>query len=68
MTAILAKLEADFAALEQKLANEAKTKEVMGYDKVLPVVEKMQHPLGECRMAQRAVHVLFTLVRSACLS
>mmetsp|Transcript_10304 Transcript_10304/g.22367 ORF Transcript_10304/g.22367 Transcript_10304/m.22367 type:complete len:798 (-) Transcript_10304:247-2640(-) len=42
MTSILEKLEADFASMESTLAE---AKEV-DYEEVLPVVEKMQHPLG----------------------
>lgn len=44
--AILEKLENDFVALEAKMAERSGVG-VMGYDEVLPVVEKMQHPLGE---------------------
>lgn len=43
MTSILEKLEADFAAMESSMSEEGKN---MSYDDVLPVVEKMQHPLG----------------------
>jgi hypothetical protein len=45
---ILTKLESDFAALEKKMVHEVKVREVMTYDEVLPVVERMQHPLGTC--------------------
>ena len=45
ITSILEKLEADFAAMETSLIEEGK--ETMDYDDVLPVVEKMQHPLGQ---------------------
>ena len=44
MTTILEKLEKDFENMESTLASEEK----VDYDDVLPVVEKMQHPLGEC--------------------
>jgi len=40
----LEKLEADFAAAERSMAKEDGKE--MGYDDVLPVVERMQHPLG----------------------
>ncbi|KAL3806674.1 hypothetical protein ACHAXA_003449 [Cyclostephanos tholiformis] len=43
---ILEKLEADFAALEAKLVEGVNEKVIMRYDDVLPVVERMQHPLG----------------------
>jgi hypothetical protein len=46
MTSILEKLEADFAALEAKMGEGGK--EIMSFEEVLPVVEKMQHSLGEC--------------------
>jgi hypothetical protein len=45
MASILEKLEADFAAMESKLSEEEK--QAMDYDDVLPVVEKIQHPLGQ---------------------
>lgn len=45
MASILEKLEADFAAMESKLSEEEK--QAMDYDDVLPVVEKMQYPLGQ---------------------
>ena len=48
MTSILEKLEADFAALEAKMGEGGK--EVMEFEEVLPVVERMQHPLGELRL------------------
>lgn len=49
ISSILEKLEDDFVALEAKMAERGANGEgVMGYDEVLPVVEKMQHPLGEC--------------------
>ena len=44
MTTILEKLEKDFENMESTLASEEK----VDYDEVLPAVEKMQHPLGEC--------------------
>lgn len=43
MTSILEKLDADFAAMESSVAASGE----VGYDDVLPVVERMQHPLGE---------------------
>ncbi|KAL7498588.1 hypothetical protein ACHAWT_010123 [Skeletonema menzelii] len=43
MQLILEKLESDFAAMESKLAE---SKDTATYDEVLPVLEKMQHPLG----------------------
>ena len=51
MTMILTKLESDFAALEKKMVQEVKVKESMTYDEVLPVLERMQHPLGTCCMS-----------------
>lgn len=48
---ILEKLEADFAALEAKLVEGVNEKVIMRYDDVLPVVERMQHPLGEFSFA-----------------
>jgi len=53
MTSILEKLEADFAALEAKMSEEGK--EVMDFEEVLPVVEKMQHSLGESRSCYSVV-------------
>ncbi|KAL7530675.1 hypothetical protein ACHAXR_006726 [Thalassiosira sp. AJA248-18] len=44
MTSVLEKLEADFVAMESSMS-ELEGKE-LAYDDVLPVVEKMQHPLG----------------------
>ena len=46
MTSILEKLEADFVAMESSLSEE-QGKEIMDYDDVLPVIEKMQFPLGQ---------------------
>ena len=46
MTTILEKLEKDFENMESTLAGSSEEK--IDYDEVLPVVEKMQHPLGEC--------------------
>ena len=46
MTSILEKLEQDFETMESTLAGSKKIE----YDEVLPVVEKMQHPLGEWRI------------------
>lgn len=43
MQSILEKLESDFAAMESKLVE---SKDAVAYDDVLPVLEKMQHPLG----------------------
>ena len=43
MTEVLAKLEADFESMESTMSEEKDFE----YDDVLPVVEKMQHPLGE---------------------
>ena len=43
MTSILEKLENDFANMESTMSNE-ESKDIE-YDDVLPVVEKMQHPL-----------------------
>jgi len=42
MTSILEKLEADFVNMESTMSEATE----VGYDQVLPVVEKMQHPLG----------------------
>eukprot|EP00571_Detonula_confervacea_P016135 CAMPEP_0172311764 /NCGR_PEP_ID=MMETSP1058-20130122/15761_1 /TAXON_ID=83371 /ORGANISM="Detonula confervacea, Strain CCMP 353" /LENGTH=741 /DNA_ID=CAMNT_0013025049 /DNA_START=152 /DNA_END=2377 /DNA_ORIENTATION=- len=42
MTSILEQLEKDFASMETTMSEEGSK----GYDDVLPVVEKMQHPLG----------------------
>ena len=42
MTSILEKLESDFANMESTMSKESKD---IDYDDVLPVVEKMQHPL-----------------------
>jgi hypothetical protein len=47
MTSILEKLESDFAALEAKIMGEGGGEEIMSFEEVLPVVEKMQHSLGE---------------------
>ena len=43
MTSILEKLESDFANMESTMSSE-ESKDI-DYDDVLPVVEKMQHPL-----------------------
>ena len=43
MTSILEKLENDFANMESTMSSE-ESKDI-DYDDVLPVVEKMQHPL-----------------------
>ncbi|KAL9187436.1 hypothetical protein ACHAXT_001539 [Thalassiosira profunda] len=42
MTSILEKLEADFESMESAMGEEKEFE----FDEVLPVVEKMQHPLG----------------------
>jgi len=52
MTSILEKLESDFAALEAKIMGEEGGKEIMSFEEVLPVVEKMQHSLGEFSTAR----------------
>ena len=44
MTSILEKLESDFANMESTMSSEESKKDI-DYDDVLPVVEKMQHPL-----------------------
>jgi len=43
MQSILEKLESDFAAMESRLVE---SKDAVAYDDVLPILEKMQHPLG----------------------
>ena len=44
MTSILEKLESDFANMESTMSSSEESKDI-DYDDVLPVVEKMQHPL-----------------------
>ena len=45
MTSILEKLETDFVNMESTMSSSEESKKDIDYDDVLPVVEKMQHPL-----------------------
>ncbi len=51
ITSLLEKLEKDFEALETSLISDER--ETMAYDDVVPVVEKMQYPLGKSRIKKK---------------